>query len=105
MTEIELSAVSTAAPIPYVHDVVSACRASGRSVALVSTISVRVVRSYLTTHNFSEQSSVIAARTGPGSATREISSRLIEHKPPPTLGPHHPPALVGNEPGICIPLA
>ena len=32
----ELAAVAAAAPTPYVHDVVTACQSSGRSVSIVS---------------------------------------------------------------------
>ena len=41
MTDQELAAVATAAPTPYVHEVVTACQNSGRSVAVVSNNSAR----------------------------------------------------------------
>ncbi len=48
MTDQELAAVATAAPTPYVHEVVTACRDSGRSVAVVSNNSARAVHAYST---------------------------------------------------------
>ena len=50
MTDLELVAVATAAPTPYVHEVVTACQNSGRSVAVVSNNSARAVHSYLARH-------------------------------------------------------
>ena len=41
MTDQELVAVPTAAPTPYIHEVVTACQNSGRSVAVVSNNSAR----------------------------------------------------------------
>jgi phosphoglycolate phosphatase len=50
MTELECAAVASARPTPYVHEVVTSCRESGRSAAVVSNNSERAVRDYLTRH-------------------------------------------------------
>lgn len=46
MTELERAAVPTARPTPYVHEVVTSCRKSGRSVA-VGQQQLRARRSFL----------------------------------------------------------
>jgi beta-phosphoglucomutase-like phosphatase (HAD superfamily) len=43
MTDQELAAVATAAPTPYVHEVMTACQNSARSVAIVSNNSSRAI--------------------------------------------------------------
>ena len=55
MTGQELAAVATAAPTPYVHDVVTACQNSGRSVSIVSNNSARAVHAYLTRHGLDDR--------------------------------------------------
>ena len=47
MTDLEVAAVATAKPTPYVHDVLAACRESGRAVAVVSNNAERAVQLYL----------------------------------------------------------
>jgi phosphoglycolate phosphatase len=64
MTDLELAAVATAAPSPYVHEVVTACQNSGRSVAVVSNNSARAVHSYLGRHGLDHRISLVVARTG-----------------------------------------
>ena len=46
MTAQELAAAPSAAPTPYVHEVVTACQNSGRSVAVVSNNSARTCLLY-----------------------------------------------------------
>ena len=48
LADQEVAAVATARPTPYVHDVLAACRESGRTVAVVSNNSERAVLLYLT---------------------------------------------------------
>ena len=55
MTGQELAAVATAAPTPYVHDVVTACQNSGRSVSVVSNNSARAVHAYLARHGLDDR--------------------------------------------------
>ena len=64
MTEQEIAAVPVARPTAYVHDVVTSCRDSGRTVAVVSNNSDRAVRSYLQFHGLDDRVDLVVARTG-----------------------------------------
>ena len=77
MTDQELAAVATAAPTPYVHEVVTACENSGRSVAVVSNNSSRAVHSYLSRHGLDTRISLIIARTNHDPALLKPSPHLI----------------------------
>jgi phosphoglycolate phosphatase len=77
MTELELAAVATAAPTPYVHEVVTACQDSGRSVAVVSNNSARAVHSYLRRHGLADRISLVIARTDHDPALLKPSPHLI----------------------------
>jgi phosphoglycolate phosphatase len=79
LTEIESGALTTAVPMAYAHDALTACRESGRSVAVISNNSEQVVRTYLAAHDLDRLVSVVAARTGPDPAVLKPSSYLIEH--------------------------
>ncbi len=77
MTDQELAAVPTAAPTPYVHEVVTACQNSGRSVAVVSNNSARTVHAYLARHSLDDRISVVVARTNHDPALLKPSPHLI----------------------------
>ncbi len=77
MTDLELVAVATAAPTPYVHEVVTACQNSGRSVAVVSNNSARAVHSYLGRHGLDDRISLVVARTHHDPALLKPSPHLI----------------------------
>jgi phosphoglycolate phosphatase len=77
MTDQELAAVATATPTPYVHEVVTACQDSGRSVAIVSNNSARAVHSYLDRHGLDDRISVVVARTNHDPALLKPSPHLI----------------------------
>jgi phosphoglycolate phosphatase len=77
MTELEVTAVATASPTPYVHEVVTACRDSGRSVAVVSNNSARAVRTYLTQHGLDDRIPHVVARTSHDPALLKPSPHLI----------------------------
>ena len=77
MTGQELAAVATAAPTPYVHDVVTACQNSGRSVSIVSNNSARAVHAYLTRHGLDDRISLVVARTSHDPALLKPSPYLI----------------------------
>ncbi|MGH3407986.1 MAG: HAD family hydrolase [Streptosporangiaceae bacterium] len=77
MADQELAAVATARPTPYVHDVVTSCRDSGRLVAVVSNNSDRAVRSYLATHGLDDRIELVAARTSSDPALLKPSPHLI----------------------------
>jgi phosphoglycolate phosphatase len=76
MTDQELAAVPTAAPTPYVHEVVTACQDSGRSVAVVSNNSDRTVHAYLTRHGL-DRIGLVVARTSHDPALLKPSPYLI----------------------------
>ena len=77
MTAQELAAVPSAAPTPYVHEVVTACQNSGRSVAVVSNNSARTVHAYLARHSLDDRISVVVARTNHDPALLKPSPHLI----------------------------
>ena len=77
MTGQELAAVATAAPTPYVHDVVTACQNSGRSVSIVSNNSARAVHAYLARHGLDDRISLVIARTSHDPALLKPSPHLI----------------------------
>ena len=77
MTDQELAAVPTAAPTPYVHEVVTACQDSGRTVAVVSNNSSRTVHAYLTRHGLNDRIPLVIARTNHDAALLKPSPHLI----------------------------
>jgi phosphoglycolate phosphatase len=77
MTDQELTAVATAVPTPYVHEVVTACQNSGRSVAIVSNNSDAAVHSYLARHGLDDRISLVVARTNHDPALLKPSPHLI----------------------------
>ena len=77
MTNLELTAVGSAAPTPYVHDVVTACQKSGRSVSIVSNNSARAVHAYLARHGLDDRISLVVARTNYDPTLLKPSPHLI----------------------------
>ena len=77
MTGEEIAAVATAAPTPYVHEVVTACQNSGRSIAVVSNNSAAAVRSYLVRHGLDDRISLVVARANHDPALLKPSPHLI----------------------------
>ena len=77
MADQELAAVATAAPTPYVHEVVTACQNSGRSIAVVSNNSARAVHAYLTRHGLDDRIGLVVARTDHDPALLKPSPHLI----------------------------
>jgi HAD superfamily hydrolase (TIGR01549 family) len=77
MTDQELAAVPTAAPTPYVHEVVTVCQNSGRSVAVVSNNSATAVHAYLGRHGLDDRISLVVARTHHDPAHLKPSPHLI----------------------------
>ena len=78
MTELELAAVPTADPTAHVHDVITACRESGRTLTIVSNNSAQAVRAYLTRHALDGPISTVIARTSPDPALLKPSPHLID---------------------------
>ena len=77
LTEMETKAVTTASPTPYLHDVVAACRESGRAIVVISNNSASAVRAYLNAHDLASQISVVAARTQPDPVILKPSPHLV----------------------------
>jgi beta-phosphoglucomutase-like phosphatase (HAD superfamily) len=78
MTQQELTAVTTARPAAYVHDVASSCHESGRTLAVVSNNSDQAVRAYLKRHGLDDRVDLVVARISPDPALLKPSSHLID---------------------------
>jgi len=91
LTGLEETAVATAKPAAYVHEVVTSARESGRSVAVVSNNSERAVNSYLTQHGLDDRIDLVVARTSHNAALLKPSPHLIEKAL----------AALGAEPAVC----
>jgi len=78
LADQEVAAVATAKPTPYVHDVLAACRESGRTAAVVSNNSERAVQTYLTRHGLDDRTGLVFARTSHDPALLKPSPHLIE---------------------------
>lgn len=78
MTDLEIAAVATAKPTPYVHDVLAGCRESGRAVAVVSNNSERAVNIYLARHGLDDRIGQVFARTSHDPALLKPSPHLID---------------------------
>jgi phosphoglycolate phosphatase len=79
MTGQEVQAVATARPVPYVHEVVTSARETGRRIAVVSNNSERAVTAYLTQHGLADRVDLISARTSADPALLKPSPHLLEH--------------------------
>lgn len=77
LTRQEVAAVPTARPSGYLHDVVTSCAESGRTVAVVSNNSELAVRTYLDRHGLADRIAVISARTSPDPHLMKPSPHLI----------------------------
>ena len=78
LTAQEVAAVTTAEPTPYIHDVLVACRESGRITAVVSNNSERAVDTYLTHRGLADRVGPVFARTSHDPALLKPSPYLIE---------------------------
>lgn len=78
LTEQELTAVPTARPGPYVHDVVTSARQSGRTIAVVSNNSQRAVQAYLARHGLDDRIDLISARTSSDPGLLKPSPHLVQ---------------------------
>lgn len=77
MTDLEVAAVPTAEPTPYVHEVIASTRESGRIVGVVSNNSPRAVNAYLDRHSLSGGIRLVVARTSHDPALLKPSPHLI----------------------------
>jgi phosphoglycolate phosphatase len=78
MADLEVTAVATAKPTPYVHEVLAGCRETGRTVAVVSNNSARAVNAYLDRHGLSNGVALVVARTIHDPALLKPSPHLLE---------------------------
>ena len=77
MADLEVAAVSTADPTPYVHQVIASARESGRAIGVVSNNSPRAVNAYLDRHGLSDGISLVVARTSHDPALLKPNPHLI----------------------------
>jgi phosphoglycolate phosphatase len=77
MADQEVAAVATARPVPYVHEVVTSARGTGRLIAIVSNNSDRAVRAYLDQHGLADRVDLISARTSPDPFLLKPSPHLL----------------------------
>lgn len=77
MTDLEVAAVPTADPTPYVHQVIASARESGRTIGVVSNNSPRAVNAYLDRHGLSDGIRLVVARTSHAPALLKPSPHLI----------------------------
>jgi phosphoglycolate phosphatase len=78
LTSLEETAVTTATPAAYVHEVVTSCRESGRSVSVVSNNSESAVNTYLAQHGLDDRIDLVVARTDHDAALLKPNPHLVE---------------------------
>ena len=78
MADLEVEAVPTAEPTPYVHEVIASARESGRIVGVVSNNGPRAVNAYLDRHSLSGGIRLVVARTSHDPALLKPSPYLID---------------------------
>jgi HAD superfamily hydrolase (TIGR01549 family) len=77
MADLEVAAVPTADPTPYVHQVIASARESGRIIGVVSNNGPRAVNAYLERHGLSDGIRLVIARTSHDPALLKPSPYLI----------------------------
>jgi phosphoglycolate phosphatase len=77
MADLEVAAVPTADPTPYVHQVIASARESGRVIGVVSNNGPRAVNAYLDRHGLSDGIRLVVARTSHDPALLKPSPHLI----------------------------
>lgn len=78
MADLEVAAVPTAEPTPYVHEVIASARESGRVVGVVSNNSLRAVSAFLDRHSLSGGIRLVVARTSHDPSLLKPSPHLID---------------------------
>jgi len=78
LTQLESRAVVDAALTPYVHDVVDACRESGRSVTIISQNATRAVKLFLHAYDLSRVGGNVVARETADLSKVRPGTRLVE---------------------------
>lgn len=77
MADLEVAAVPTAEPTPYVHEVIASASESGRTIGVVSNNSLRAVKAYMDRHGLSDGIALVVARTSHDPALLKPSPHLI----------------------------
>jgi phosphoglycolate phosphatase len=77
MADLEVAAVPTAEPTPYVHEVLASARESGRIIGVVSNNGPRAVNAYLDRHGLSDGIRLVVARASHNPALLKPSPHLI----------------------------
>jgi phosphoglycolate phosphatase len=77
MADLEVAAVPTADPTPYVHQVIASARESGRIIGVVSNNGPRAVNAYLDRHGLSDGIRLVTARISHNPALLKPSPHLI----------------------------
>lgn len=96
MADLEVTAVATAKPTPYIHEVLAGCRESGRTVAVVSNNGTRAVNTYLERQGLSDSVHLVVARTSHDPALLKPSPHLIKKAVRTLKGDFTATALVGD---------
>jgi len=96
MADLEVAAVPTAEPTPYVHEVLASARESGRIIAVVSNNSLRAVNAYLDRHGLSGGIHLVIARTSCDPALLKPSPHLIDEAVNGLEADYGATALVGD---------
>jgi phosphoglycolate phosphatase len=78
LTSMEETAVATAKPVAYVHEVMTSARESGRSISVVSNNSERAVNSYLAQHGLDDRIDLVVARTSHDATLLKPNPHLIK---------------------------
>ncbi|MGI8452204.1 MAG: HAD family hydrolase [Streptosporangiaceae bacterium] len=78
MTELEIAAVPTADAAAHVHDVITSCQESGRSLTIVSNNSARAVNTYLVRHALDGPIGCVIARTSADPSLLKPSPHLLD---------------------------
>jgi phosphoglycolate phosphatase len=77
MTVQETAATASARPVPYLHEVITSARDTGRAVAIVSNNSDQAVRAYLYQHGLADRIDYVSARTIPDPTLLKPSPHLL----------------------------
>jgi beta-phosphoglucomutase-like phosphatase (HAD superfamily) len=95
LTDLESAAVTAALVTPHIHDVLNACRESGRSAAVISASSSAAVHAYLYARDLTGQITAVAARTSTDPAFFPPSPHLVDQAA----------STLGASPAECVVIA
>lgn len=65
LSDQELTATATATPAGHIHDLITSCRESSRTVTVISQVSARAVNSYLERNSLADTVDLVLARDRP----------------------------------------